>query len=144
MAKYVSKDRTMIVGVHSLKPIKRQDGRKRPLQDILISRKDVLELELTTNFYDFREDPGKHLADPNIQVAHQFQGLKALGRTSTWYFLIENKLYRRLSYTDLGIKGKRRGLCNQKQNRPVYYVVEMSTTALDDIKAELKKTKSNI
>jgi len=78
---------------------------------------------------------GKDAVVPGITAAVTFiagKGFVAAGfRTGCEFYLVGDKLYRRLTWVDVGVKGKECGFKVHRNNHLVYYVVEVPMT--DDI-----------
>jgi len=88
----------------------------------------------------------KGLATPGTKTAVMFvsgqgssrEGLPVIDfpvKSGCEFYLINEKLYRRLSWTDLGVRGKECGLKVHRDGKLVYYALEVEIT--DAIKAAL-------
>lgn len=72
--------------------------------------------------------------DANASVAFiAGKGFTKLGyRTGCEFYLVDNRLYRRLTWVDMGVRGKQAGFKTHQDKCLVYYVVEIEFT--DDLK----------
>lgn len=115
---------------------------KRPYGEVVLymarTKSKVWEMEfphgITPNPY------GKITSqfDPKSKVAILFEGgsnccgLKSL----KWYVIVGNRLFERLNYRDVGIKGKMSGLKTIRDGKAIIYLRPMKINKEDKIKIE--------